>query len=134
MSTHFQSSFGKSRWTVAECQFPVPRGLRTSIEIPNFNRHVFTISINILNVSNQLRRTETYVGGWGGENGVTPTGKSFRFVRACGRGEARRSCVGASCRPQLGPGEAQCPRRPVSKPCRENVIGCPGVVPGPETP
>ena len=28
----------------------------------------------------------------GGENGVTPTGKSFRFVRACVR--ARRSCVG----------------------------------------
>ena len=28
----------------------------------------------------------------GGENGVTPTGKSFRFVRACER--ARRSCVG----------------------------------------
>ena len=34
----------------------------------------------------------------GGESFVTPTGKSFRFVRACvrasGRGEARRSCVG----------------------------------------
>ncbi len=28
------------------------------------------------------------IGGWG----VTPTGKSFRFVRACER--ARRSCVG----------------------------------------
>ena len=27
--------------------------------------------------------------------GVSPTGKSFRFVRACERaGEARRSCVG----------------------------------------
>ena len=28
---------------------------------------------------------------------VCPTGKSFRFVRACGRGEARRSCVSAMC-------------------------------------
>ena len=29
-----------------------------------------------------------YIGGWGGESFVTPTGKSFRFVRACER--ARR--------------------------------------------
>ena len=28
------------------------------------------------------------IGGWGGESFVTPTGKSFRFVRACER--ARR--------------------------------------------
>ena len=37
-----------------------------------------------------------YIGGWGGESFVRPpTGKSFRFVRACERSEARRSCVGA---------------------------------------
>ena len=29
------------------------------------------------------------IGGWGGENEVAPTGKSFRFVRACGRAGAR---------------------------------------------
>ena len=32
------------------------------------------------------------VGCWGCESGVTPTGKSFRFV--CSRERARRSCVG----------------------------------------
>ena len=34
----------------------------------------------------------THIGGWGGESFVTPTGKSFRFVRSCERarrGEAK---------------------------------------------
>ena len=29
------------------------------------------------------------IGGWGGEYVVAPTGKSFRFVRACERAGAR---------------------------------------------
>ena len=28
---------------------------------------------------------QLFIGGWGGENEVAPTGKSFRFVRACVR-------------------------------------------------
>ena len=31
------------------------------------------------------------IGGWGGENEVAPTGKSFRFVRACERAGGRRA-------------------------------------------
>ena len=30
-----------------------------------------------------------YIGGWGGESAAAPTGKSFRFVRACERAGAR---------------------------------------------
>ena len=30
------------------------------------------------------------IGGWGGEIEVAPTGKSFRFVRACGRAARAR--------------------------------------------
>ena len=29
------------------------------------------------------------IGGWGGESAAAPTGKSFRFVRACERAGAR---------------------------------------------
>ena len=31
------------------------------------------------------------IGGWGGEYEVAPTGKSFRFVRACERAGGRRA-------------------------------------------
>ena len=31
----------------------------------------------------------THIGGWGGESAAAPTGKSFRFVRACERAGAR---------------------------------------------
>ena len=31
-----------------------------------------------------------WIGGWGGESAAAPTGKSFRFVRACVRARARR--------------------------------------------
>ena len=30
-----------------------------------------------------------FIGGWGGESAAAPTGKSFRFVRACERAGAR---------------------------------------------
>ena len=39
-----------------------------------------------------------YIGGWGGESAAAPTGKSFRFVRACeragGRARGARSANG----------------------------------------
>ena len=58
--------------------------------------------------------SHAYIGGWGGESFVTPTGKSFRFVRACERarrGEAawaseRRFDSGA--RAVLGQKESYC--------------------------
>ena len=33
--------------------------------------------------------TRIFIGGWGGESAAAPTGKSFRFVRACERAGAR---------------------------------------------
>ena len=36
----------------------------------------------------------TYIGGWGGESFVKPpTGKSFRFVRACERASERSAMI-----------------------------------------
>ena len=31
-----------------------------------------------------------YIGGWAGESAAAPTGKSFRFVRACERARTGR--------------------------------------------
>ena len=76
--------------------------------------------------------------------GFSPTGKSFRFVRACerasGRGEARRSCVGEredDFLRWLGVGEGWFRSRGGGGGDVENVSGvvpglsrgCPGVVP-----
>ena len=35
------------------------------------------------------RASSSSIGGWGGESAAAPTGKSFRFVRACERAGAR---------------------------------------------
>ena len=37
----------------------------------------------------QTLRVVNLIGGWGGESAAAPTGKSFRFVRACERAGAR---------------------------------------------
>ena len=74
----------------------------------------------------------THIGGWGGESFVTPTGKSFRFVRACERarrGEA--AWVSESLDDSLqyvGRGEAS--SDPLRRETAETGWVCPGVAPG----
>ena len=64
----------------------------------------------------------TCIGGWGGESAGPPTGKSFRFVCACERSEARRSCVGAFVAGCRGSARLSVPFRSVPCPIRAGVV------------
>ena len=44
---------------------------------------------NLQSSYNCPRNSKEFIGGWGGESAAAPTGKSFRFVRACERAGAR---------------------------------------------
>ena len=66
---------------------------------PNFRNRTFSRNRKILILGPRRPNPDLrirswvgfFVGGWGGESAAAPTGKSFRFVRACVRAGGRRA-------------------------------------------